>query len=133
MPQEHTFNGERVLVLDDDMRTVFGVSALLERMSLDVSVATTAARGAEIMAQDEALKVVIARRSLMKDGALEAWRRRQSAERENGLALVLMGETENVEMLEGGPSTLQFDTSASPDSLAAAVRAILAGEGNADG
>jgi CheY-like chemotaxis protein/two-component sensor histidine kinase len=56
---DHDFHGTKVLVVDDDFRNIFAMTALLERCHADVTVAESGSAALAILARDPDIEIVL--------------------------------------------------------------------------
>lgn len=59
LEQDIRFNGERVLIVDHDIRSVFALASLLERRGLDVSYAESGDAALDVLEQRDDIKVLV--------------------------------------------------------------------------
>jgi len=83
-------DGRRVLVVDDDMRTVYALSAALRAKGADVLVADTGVAALDVLAEEDAVDIVLMDIMMPEMDGYEAMRRIRAQERFARLPIVAL-------------------------------------------
>ena len=90
VPAEHRLDGRRILVADDDMRTVFALSAALRAKGAEVLVADTGKVALDVLAQHPEVDLVLMDIMMPEMDGYEAMRRIRQQERFRALPIIAL-------------------------------------------
>ncbi|WP_243895991.1 CHASE3 domain-containing protein [Paenibacillus sp. F411] len=96
-PVNYRFEGQTVLIVDDDIRNVYGLANALEKANLNVLTAQHGDEGLDILASGEQVDIVLMDRMMPKLDGLQALTRLRQVEAYEQLPVIMLSARANDE------------------------------------